>query len=185
MRKRKKDKTKLMAWVIVALMVLSVFGIIGASFFEEGTDKEYNGFRFYQVNGKWKVIVNGEGYFFNNLPTDLEDISVSGDFSQVFNGEKVYLAYTPSELLSVDGAMSIMGSHLYNNGVLIVKACLEEEDCPDIPIVNCEDHKIVKFVKGESGISGEGNCITLAGEDGFELVKEGERLVYGLLGIMS
>jgi len=178
---------KVVAWMIVIFMALSMFGYVGSSFFSEDTNKkEYNGFTFYKsTSGGWIVKTGGKDYLFTYLPTELENITFDGSTKDVLFSNRIYLIYEPEDNLNSDQAMNKMGTFFFTNNKAVNKACATAESCPDIPIKDCTDSPGVLFQKdNKSSLETKGKCLVLKGSDEFELNKVSERAIYSLLGII-
>ncbi|MBW3022471.1 hypothetical protein KY328_06095, partial [Candidatus Woesearchaeota archaeon] len=68
-----------------------------------------------------------------------------------------------------------------------VKACIKEEGCPDIPVVDCEEETPKFFFKesDSTSISQENNCVVLEAESRDKMDQLVEIIYYRLLGIMN
>lgn len=180
------NKTKVMAWFIVVIMVLSVLGIVGSSFFsEEERRPEYNRFDFAKVNNQWLLKINDKDYYFQYLPQELENITSPPAIS--LDIPKIYLAYRPKDIINYDKAISSMGYVLYHHHkILLQKACAEEKDCPDIPIINCQEKPGIVILSGEeNSYTQDEKCLRITAADNEKLQKLTERLIYKLLGVMN
>jgi len=188
MGKKKIDKKKLMGWIIIILMVLSVFGIVG-SFFAQDPDSankvEYNGFILYNRTSLWQMQSGDQWYTFQYFPSELENLSLTSNLGEWLNTEKVYLGYVPNDELNVENHLNSIGLVLYNMKIIPQKACAEEKDCPDIPILNCDENVGIIMQSGqESSIITDKKCLVLIAEDEEELRKLTERVIYSLLGVI-
>lgn len=174
-----------MAWFIVSIMVLSVLGIISSSFFSEEEGKtEYGGFTFARVNNQWRLKAEGKDYYFQHLPQELENLTSPGEAS--WDIPKIYLGFQPKDELNVDKAINQIAYVFYNKGAVPQKACITEEDCPDIPIMNCQEKQGVVIVSGEkNGYTQNEKCLRITAINNEELEKLTERLIYQLLGVMN
>ncbi|MBS3123702.1 hypothetical protein J4437_03615 [Candidatus Woesearchaeota archaeon] len=184
------DRKKVMAWFISFIMVSSVFGYVlsflGADNINIEQTKEYNGFTFTNQNGYWVLKSGTQSYVFQNFPIDLEQLSLPMPISDWSTKEKIYLAYQPQDNMSVTQESQFIGTILSNRGIIVQQACTEEQDCPDIPVINCEKNSGLIMHSGkENLISSKQNCLVLEAENIAEMQKLTERVAYGLLGILS
>lgn len=185
------DWKKVMGWTIIIVMVLSTIAFIGSSFFEDSEEnnskkKEYNGFVLYEDYDYWKLQIGDRWYSFKYFPADLENITLPMDVSSLLSAERVYLGYLPGDNLIVDGDMNKLAVIFYVNERVPQKACLAEEGCPDIPIINCEKNKGIVLRSGASTtIIKDGECLVLQASDSEGLLKLSERVSYSLLGVMK
>ena len=158
-----------MPLMIVFLMVSSTIGFMyGGS---EDTREKYNGFTFTKTTQGWLTYIGGQKFIFQYLPNELESI----EFNEL-NYENLYLAYSPGEITN---ELSYSFNLLY--GTFILKdiipqpACFEELDCPDLPIVSCNEGKnIIGFGNETEG------CFMISEN----YIKNTERIVYDILGVI-
>ncbi len=177
--------TKAMAYFIVFLMVFSVLGAIGSSFFsDDEREKEYNSFNFINMGSQWLLKIGDKDYYFQYLPEELENITSPG---VDLNVPRIYLAYKPDDTINFDKAFNSIGYVLYHHQETILqKACTVEEGCPDIPIIDCQEKAGIVVVSGEEdSYTQDGKCLIITAVDNQELEKLTERLMYNLLKVMK
>jgi hypothetical protein len=177
--------TKAMAYFIVFLMAFSVLGAIGGSFFSKDEGRtEYNGFDFINMGGQWMLKLEDKDYYFQYLPEELENIT-SPDAD--LNVQRIYLAYSPVDTINFDKAFNSIGYVLYHSkGTMLQKACVVEEGCPDIPIIDCQEKEGIVIVSGEgNSYTQDKKCLIITATDNQELEKLTERLMYSLLKVMK
>ena len=169
---------------IITIMVFSTIG-----FMWEGSNNagsyDYYGTKFRDVGYGWALNIQGKDFVFDNLPTELENINFSIN-TQIKN-PKVYLADYPLENnVNKQYVMQKLGSFFIMLGVRPQPACMTEEGCGNVPIVNCnlDDTVIVLKEDNVTRVYSKDNCIYVTGKDTNEAIKASERLMYGLLGIM-
>lgn len=180
------NKTKAMAWFIVLLMVFSVLGMVGSSFFSEDEGQvEYNGFTFIAVGSQWLLRSDAGEYYFQYLPQELENITSPGEIN--LDISKIYMGFQPKDIINFDKAINSIRYVLYNNqGIMSQKACIIERDCPDIPIINCREKQGIIVISGEkNSYTRDEKCLIMTAVDNQELSKLTERLVYKLVGVMD
>ena len=178
--------TKVMAWFIIIVMALSVLGYVGGSFFsntDTNNKMEYNGFRLLKTNEQWTLKIADNKYNFQYSPPELENLSLPAGIN--FNTAKIYLGFQPGHEVEVGRYINALAATIYNNNILAQQACIVEDGCPDIPIIDCENKKGVILKSGTAGFSQVDNCLVLKAEDGAEMQKLTERLIYQLLGVMN
>jgi hypothetical protein len=183
------DKKKAMGWVIIVLMSLSIVGFLGSGISGGATtslNKEYNGFTFYTEGYQWRLQLGQTPYFFQNLPAKLEDINIPVNTKGWLNEPKIYLGFEPNETQSISEQVLRLQQVFSNNNVIPQESCLFEEDCPDIPIIDCENNKgiIIKLGNNE-GFHEQGNCLVMESSSSRDMQKLTERLIYKLLGVMT
>jgi hypothetical protein len=180
------DTKKAAAWFIVSLMVFSIFGIIGSSFFSEDQSNyeeiSYNDYKFIKKNAKWELNHNDQKYYFDNLPNELINYSLP---EYAVNTDKIYLGYQPNDKIDPNLGIQMIGNLLFNQKILVQKACFIEEGCPNIPLIDCEEDKGIIFVSSiQEGYTIEKKCLIIGAEDNQQLIKLTEKLAYHLLGIL-
>jgi hypothetical protein len=179
------DTTKIMAWIIIILMTVSVLGVVGGSFFSEDGNEKYNGFTFINTNNYWSLRINGEEYSFQYLPTELENLTLPAE-SLDFSLGKVYLGFKPADTINWEGSLNLLAFTLYKQNIMPQESCLIEEGCPDIPIINCQENPGIIIVSGdETSYTQDQKCLIMTATDNQELTKLTERLIYKLLGVMN
>lgn len=173
-----------MAVFISALMILSVAGFIAGSISappEADIPKtNYNGYEFVSYGTGWQLQVGGQPYLFQYFPTDLENISVPGNGPEILSQQKVYLGSMPKETVN----LQLWSLLLQNKGIIQQPACLTEEGCPDIPLMDCSKPGITLNLGPANRIAVAEQCFVLEAADAAELDKLSERLAYSLLGVM-
>lgn len=183
--KKKVNYIQLMAWFIVIIMVLSVLGYVGSSFFsEQANQEEYNGFHFVKTsNQQWLLRVNGEEYLFQYLPEELKNVTFSTNLN--FNPVKIYFGFQANDTINVGFSFSLLAKVFRNKGIKVQEACISEESCPDIPLMDCQNKEGIIMVSGEeNGYTEDEKCLIITATDSEELQKLTERVVYHLLGVM-
>lgn len=180
------DKTKAMAWFIVLVMVFSVMGIVGSSFFSEDEGRsEYNGFSFIKMGAQWLLRSEVEDYYFQYLPPELEDITSPSEID--LSVSRMYMGFQPKDTVDFDKAINLISYVLYNNfKIMPQKACIVERNCPDIPIIDCSEKPGIIVLSGEkNSYTRDEKCLIITAVDNQELDKLTERLIYKLVGVMD
>ncbi len=184
--KREKNSKKVVLTVIIAfIMITSVIGFVTMR--EEknnnvGDKISYNGYDFIKVEEGWLVNINKRQFVFRYNPKELENI----DVNYVFNANKLYIAYDASNTdQNIKYFVDKLTSIFELVGIRPVQACISEEKCPNIPIVDCKsNNKMIEIKKSEeSKISLEDNCLLMEGSVDY-LDKATEKIVYKLLGVV-
>lgn len=171
---------------IVLLMVSSVIGFVAFSGQGENkikADYEYNGFNFFKINNGWITKINSGDIYFDYLPSEVKDISY--DNSKLSTQNKVYVAYGPSKD-NIDFVLSKVDSNIRLLGYSTNLACIKEENCPDIPVVNCQekDNIILLRINEKNNIYRDNGCIVIEGEDIIGLAKATDKFIYSISGMI-
>jgi len=180
------DKKKLVGVFIVLVMTFSILGFIGGSFFTEDENiKKYGNHVFYRDNQGWRFQAGKEVYYFQYLPEELSNITVKVPTHNLFKEGKIYFGYEPGVNLNTDLAMSKLGTFFYNRNLVIVKACINEKGCPDVPLIDCAGKTSLVFQRNnQTGIEAVNKCLVINAQDDMGLNQLSERLLYNLLGIL-
>jgi hypothetical protein len=182
-RHKKSHKKLIWAGIIVLILVSSALGYMWQGGGGESGGNVYGGYEFVKTESGWASYINGQYVGFDYLPDELEEIEF--DVFPIIKS-KAYLAFDASEKDSnVDYSIRKLAGVLTLVGIKPVLSCYEEENCPDIPLVDCDNEfPVIKFKKGdEVKVTKEGSCLIIEG-DTIGMSKAVDRLSYSLLGIM-
>lgn len=167
------------------------------------TDDAYNyyGQPFIKKDGLWVTTIEKDGQTFTITrqygPRELEDIDIvynMNNFSDLIkNRRKVYVTIDPDDdgarYLGTTGASLILSlKEVY--GVTARSACTHNTSvCSEKPIVTCNEENAPYAViylrhENETKIEYEGNCLLLQGYEK-ELIRAGDKVIYGWYGIME
>ena|SRR3989344_694395 len=191
--KKKIDSRKVMAWIVIILISSSVLGAIGGAIFSPSggvvaQTEEYNGYTFSNNGGQWVVSVGGQELYFSYPPKAVEDLVIPLDLTSWRNSQAIYLGYNPKENNTASSEMTYLAGTLSILGIRSQLACTVEDDCPDIPVVDCSKSTIVfssgNYDNNKTVISNDNNCLMVETKDFYELHRITERIIYGLLGVM-
>ncbi len=161
-RTKSSNKTK---YFLGAFIIILMLGSGLAIFSSSNDELTYKGHRFSLQQGKYVTEIDGTPYFFDFLPTDVEDIPFE---SYAFNTNKVYISADNSSLVVVPKLEGVFVS----NGVLPI---LQERNCSGGVVV-------LKLIDSdtESKIYIDQSCIILEGNP----YKTSDRFAYSYLGIL-
>jgi len=167
-------------------MVLSSAGVVlNYRTTDTSKSKEYNNFKFTQLENGYMTVINNKQFFFSHYPETLEEYN--SNYNLNLNTEKIYFTYDPNDTLKFESNINKLGSIIFNLNIRPVKACISEESCPDIPVVNCSE-ETPKFLFKESNltkISQDMSCIILESDSNTNMDKLVEIIYYKLLGVMN
>lgn len=170
---------------LALLMILSIFTVsLGSdSGIPEQNKIEFNGYKFTNNNGAWYTEINGVEYGFEYDPLSAQSIK-SIELSNLFIG-KVYLAFDPKQFSETSLELGRLRNFLFSKGIIVSLACIKEEGCGDLPLVNCDNSGgVVYFLNGEKNeIYKQGNCVFIESLNGQEPLVV-NRFMYGVLGVM-
>jgi hypothetical protein len=177
--------------VMIGLLLLSTLGFsLMSGDGDDGALKvSENGVDFFRQNGLWVMEVDGEDFSFQNLPSEVSNISVnvSATLGQ-YSGEPLYFI-NPSggvnEILINIGDYILryqeacLRQDLVGSGQLAVSSGLD--DCEgDLPVRGCDDNLIIFGSGDESKVYGDGGCVFIVGDS----VRGADAFLYKMLQIV-
>ncbi len=172
--------------ILVLLMIISIFAVgLGSDNTDPADTKaEYNGFKFIRGSGIWLTTINNQRYYFELTPNELVDIT-SIDLSNESFGSKVYIAFNPEEFSETSLELLRLKEFMLARGMPAYLACIKEEGCGNIPIVDCNNiNKVVYLTNGnKTEIYRDNSCMVLESKIGEEPLVI-NRFMYGVLGVM-
>jgi len=183
---------------IIAVAFFSSYLIAKKLISDRNKPYTYNGFTFEKEGPLWYTQVQVGKYLyrvpFHHLPSELENVSVSGTADRTFlSGEKVYITFNPlaekSEMPYIFVAVFDLETNLLSYfGRTPEVACTFQDGnaCLNHTIINCTNTTapIIQIEsEGNASVILRGNCIRLRGR-GDELIKAAERFTLLYYGIM-
>ncbi|MEK6844951.1 MAG: hypothetical protein AABX44_01720, partial [Nanoarchaeota archaeon] len=177
--KKRKRNSRIIGVILMIVMFGSVFGIVVSSFGQNssGNNKiEYNGYKFFNENGLWKVSAGEINFIFKYSPTQTKNITT--------NLKKINNYYNKPLYVSSEDLESEI--EVYKNlqqiASRIQPACFNNETCEgDFPIKTCSDNFII-IVNGTEEITQVENCVYIKGEKQ-ELSKLTDSFLYNIVDI--
>lgn len=181
---------KIMAWIVAALMVFSVLGVVLDYSF---SNRVKYGKQAFQItsDGKYVSVVDGKRMSFSYFPSELETMALPVDVKPMLGAAQVVLVTFNSSNVSVEDLYYIdfvrfRLSQDFSKDIFL--GIEESDDRYPLPIISCSNASayapIIKIeLSNETGILSEGPCITIKGEK-FEIVRAYERFLYGYYGVM-
>ena len=187
-KSKKKKNQLLIGSIMIFIMVLSTAGY---AIFNTGSDSnggenlksKYNGIEFVMQNDMWTFQSGQSVFYFQNLPQDVENVSISGLYDLKNYADKPLYFVNNYNLASTE--------ILQNIGSIVPRkqeACLAGLNCSnkDLPVKNCSNDNLVVFytpevssLKIDNKVYQEGNCVYIEGD----FVKGADRFLYKILGI--
>ena len=178
--KKQKKKQIIVGVVLVGLLVLSTLGYsLLSGDRDEKSKQKYGGFEFVKQNNYWTLDIEGKVFYFQYLPQEVDDVSVSGSYNLQNYGNKVLY------FVNLD---SRAGQEILNNLERYVlraqEACLEDLNCSkDSPVKTCDDNLIIfeeqNSINNKTQVYQDANCVYIS-ED---YVKGADAFLYRILGI--
>lgn len=183
--KKEPANKKAIIWTILIslIMITSVAGFLWKGNENPTNLLKYNGYIFTKSENVWLMYIQNQPFSFDYSPKELENVSFS---VLPFNTQKAYII--TNNMASQQAALYSMQKIIYvlkYKNVLLQPACLNETNCPDIPIINCNSaYPSISFnANNKTRVYTNGSCIFLDGKEE-EFRKLADRFDYFLLGVM-
>ena len=175
--KKKKRKRIIVGSVLIFLMV---FSSLGYAFLSDRGDEEwkssYNDYVFIKTNRLWGLEKDGGVFYFQYLPQEIENVSVTGFYSIEDYFDK------PLYFVNNNPASQEILNNLGNYILRYQDACLSGMNCTGAVEKTCEDNVII-FEEAENieetKVYKNRNCVYISGD----LAKGADAFLYKLLGI--
>jgi len=177
--KKKRNNQLWIGGILILLMVVSTAGyslISRDNNSGSGGSGRYGNYTFSRTQGMWGLLLNGEEYYFQYLPEEVENISVSGVFSvSQYSGKVLYFVNDnpASQDILID----------FNKYFLRAQdACLNDSICDgDFPVKTCEDNLIIfDNLNNEAKVWQDKSCVYISGD----FLKGADAFLYNALGIL-
>lgn len=157
------DKKRKRNQIIVGtvLVVLMMFSTIGYSLMDKTNNSvkkvKYSGVTFVSSNGLWEI--DGTKMYFNNLPTELENISVEGTYNlNDYANQTVYF-------VNYSAAGELIINNLRGQIQRYQEACLDKACGLDLPVKNCSQDLIIIFTNTlENKVYQKDKCVFISGD---------------------
>jgi hypothetical protein len=187
-------RKKLMVGFMAFVLISSIFGVIFFGFHTGGvtTSLKYDDFKFYRKGNVWSTFIDKREALFSFYPTDVEFVFTElGVVDKLKNKVQidVTLDVNDTHLQSIALAQFQMKSTLGNFNVFIREGATDTNEF-NLPIINCEyatqSVPVIYFKEGNfTEIKSEGNCVIVEANNPNDFIRAKDRIVYGILGVMS
>lgn len=186
--KQDKRNKLLMALFIIAIMILSSAAFV-INYYATSNDSsnkiEYNGYKFeITANGIYQTEYQGQIIQLYNNPRDLELINID---NINLNADRIYLAYNTTQndqsiLIDLNRLKYVFAI----KGIISNPSCIEDKDCPDLPIVDCKSNDNIIYFKNSYiqnyNINKQNSC-NIIEADTLTMNKITDKIVLRVLGI--
>jgi MFS superfamily sulfate permease-like transporter len=182
-----KDKKKRMRYIIIGIILAALMALssVGYSFLQKGSNNEnlqkvsYNGFEFNKNGNYWIVSLNNKNFYFQNLPQDVENVTINnieiGSF--IFSQKPLYF-------VNYNAVAEEILFNFQDEILRYQEACLNDTSlgqCNNFPVKDCEDNIIIFDInKNETKVWKYNNCVYISGN----LFKATDAFIYKNLGII-
>lgn len=191
-------KKKLMSYVLVVLMVVSVAGIFASSTSSNGLDYEYGEYSFelYQepalnYQTMFKIKKDDSGLYFYGLPQDAMRLSSTGNLSRLLQNSEMFVLSSDNDPYYMSFFDQVRFElELYAKKPSI-PATLDVVNGSTLPVFNCANSSlqvpIVELVIGNStsiDVNDETGCVQISSRVN-DLGVVRDRLLFSSLGIIN
>ncbi|MEW6063541.1 MAG: hypothetical protein AB1571_04195 [Nanoarchaeota archaeon] len=174
--KNKKILTSLVGIFIILIMVGSYLNVKDNS--EQRLN--YNGYNFVKTDKGWLAYIGNNAFLFSFTPSELEELNMP----QFNLGSKIYVLFNPEERSEASYEVQRLSYILSYKGIKTFPACIKEEGCGNIPIMNCESQNNMMYLKsGNNKVYIDKNCLVFEGDKEYQ-ARAIDRFSYSILGVM-
>jgi len=174
--RKERNKKWIVGIVLIGLMVISTAGYSLMSGTEEDSSSKVDeaGLTFYKQGGLWRVVIDGEVFGFQYLPSEVANISVKGSYDlEMYAGQVIYYSDVSEGVIEI----------LNNIGRYVLRhqgACLNASDCEgNLPIKDCSNNLIITAEGNVTEVYNDENCVYLVGDS----VKAADAFLYKVLKV--
>lgn len=187
------EKKTIMGVVIAAVMVFSVFAVVLDRYGMNSGGHSYNSYTFTQGTTTWQFDYKGKQLEFTFVPEQTEITNLTGDIAAVLKNNKAFIVTYDinSTLATAMAQMQYKFEQVVNNNIqaYVSRGLTTETEyvLPKITCANATPTTPVIYLKegDERKISLENNCIIAQAPDSSDVIAEGERMLYTMLGVMN
>jgi hypothetical protein len=183
----------IMTILIVVVMIGSVIGFVFSDISMGSSNSlSYNGFSFTQTSYGYELKIAGKGLLFNYLPDQVDYIPVNSSILEPLKNSK--MAYITSDVNS-SYAKEIAGfSYTVGQSLDVINSYGQTSFISSNqygkPVITCNDATefvpVIFVQKAEtSEISKEGYCIVVGASSALDVERLGDRLAFGILGVVK
>ena len=192
MKRPKIDLKKFMVYFIAFIMISSAFAVIFYGFADQTTSLKYEGITFTKSNIGWDSKIDGKRYSFYYHPSEVEFINVSDRvLEKIASYQLDMTSDSESEFKDTIALVEYDLSTLLNSNYNVFsRTGFINENEFYLPIFNCsmatEDIPVIYFTfSNATSVSLKDNCIVVEARNDPDFLRIKDRLVYGLLSVIS
>lgn len=190
-KEKKDNKALYMSLFIAFIMITSAFGVMFYGFGTEETVTKYGKYKFKATNQGYKAKINGNEYYFEALPQDLETVNVSlGTKFSILNGQMVVITSDPDSTYKQEIALAQFNLNqvLMSLNKQVGNGFTAENDM--LPVVTCSNAStevpVIEMVEADRTEAVlEDYCIKIKFDSSFNLKRVNSKILYLLLGVLD
>ena len=193
-----KDKKEKKKWGLILFMIFimigTTFSFVFFGFQPQREAVKYNEIKFIKNTAQniWIAKIDGKDAAFSFLPSEMEGIFASGDFSKILQGKfEIDVTYDLNNTYAQSIALAQHQTGLtlaqYN---IFVRKGFTANNTFNLPVIKCEDATlnvpVVYFRQGNTtSIHAENNCVIVSASNNAGFIQAKDRLLYGILGVIK
>lgn len=179
---------------IVFIMITSVFGVMFYGYDSGGQTERYGKYKFTLTNLGYEMKHEGEKYYFEILPQNLEDLDVNQGIKNILkSSQAIIITSDPNSSYLQDIALAsynINSFFMNQNKVVGVGFINKSEKNPEIPVITCENASlqfpVLELVESnETNTEILGNCIKYNFNSGYGLRALVSKTLYDYMGVFD
>ncbi len=180
----------IMSIFFVLIMATSIAGIV-ANYGGNHNTVKYKDYKFTLKNGEWLTKINGQKMAFLYSPSDVDNINDSGASALLSSLPMFTITYDPDSMFKEEAALlQFHYQDILSMRNVYVMPALTFNASTTLPVVTCANATpsvpVVYITSGNySRIRVDGNCIIIEGVSADGIVREGERILYGILRVID
>ena len=161
--------------VAIIFLVLLTFSTVGYSIvnsFSNPSNKESNPEGFEREGNYWATEFANQKYYFSYLPSQLENITIEGNFSlNDYYSVPLYFTKDGERVLEI---LNNLQRYVEKSQMACLGNCNE-----NLPIKNCSMDNLIIFQEGINSVRKINNCVYLSGDQ----LKTADKFLYEVLKI--
>lgn len=188
--RRQTKRKRILSWIIVILMVLSVAGFyVGST--GDGQTQRYNGIKFTSTQRGIFASIEGIRYGFTFFPSQVESIPVDPGVTELIRGPYVVVTYDPASNYSqgMAAAQYYLAEVLASRGTYVQPAVTDDASY-NLPLLSCANSTTTEPVlllkeSNETRITLQDSCIIASAETLEDVFRIQDLLLFTALGVMG
>ena len=177
LRKKNRRDQLFIGVIMIALLTVSTLGyslISGDANNGGSASKNELGIEFIRENGMWKTTIAEETFAFQNLPSEISNVTTNGSFDFKIYPDKPLYFINPG--VGASEILSNIGRYVLRSQ----QACLENTTCEgDFPIKDCDSNLIIFEIGNETKVYQDKGCVYISGD----VIKGADAFLYKVLGV--
>ena len=187
---RRERRKKILSWVVVILMTVSV---LGAYFGQSDNSVRYKGVKYTPLSQGVSATIDGQRYLFNSFPASLEGIPTDPGMGATLKSPYLYVTYdSASNWSQTMAAVQYYYVQLFNGRFsTFVQPAVLDNTTFNLPLVSCANATAaqpVVFFREDNETSiryQNNNCIVATAASNDDVLRVEDKLVLIRLGVFE